>query len=623
MKVMSRMWWAGLLAFGVPILLCAQVTCSGTFGDNIFTEGDFGRGAPNIRTDVSDIAPGYAYTTQTPPGDGFYTITNNMGRWSNIYGTWITVGDNSDDPSGYMMVVNASYSPGIFYEQTIDNLCPNTTFEFSADILNVVRSQVTGHSLPDLEFLINDSVWYSTGTIPQDEKWHKHGFTFALGAGETSLKLTLVNKAPGGTGNDLALDNITFRPCGPEPDLDLLREVIACEEDQNPVVISTQVDTSQFAIQWQSARSIDGQWQNTGMVNAVNLEQDLEDPGEYFYRYKLSNSAANLDNPYCVSYSDVVKATKFPRVFELWDTICMGNSRIFDSQNLTTPGRYEATFTSTRGCDSISVLHLEVVERRDAFFDLSIRDPLCHDSSDGRLEIMNVSGGYAPYRYEVGNQMNTTGVFDGLTAGVQSALITDHFGCMYDTVAELISPPPFELFPIQDTQLVLGQPLSIDISASEPVSMLTAEPDIFMECNGCQSVTFIPVQSTEVSITARNANNCASTEHFFISVDDQNLPISFPNAFTPDGDGINDLFQIVVPPHLVSRMISSRILDKWGNVVYAISDRMDMEMTTLWNGLNKDDLAEPGIYAYVCELELINGEIRIYTGEVLLIGASY
>lgn len=603
-----------------PAVLYSQTTCMGTFGDNIFTEGDFGSGVENIVPNVTGIAPGYSYTTRTPPQDGFYTITNDMSRWANNYGTWINVGDNSDDPRGYMMVVNASYSPGIFYEQTIDGLCPNTTFEFSADVLNIVRTDVTGHSLPDLDFLINDSVRYSTGKIPQDTKWHEHGFTFTLPPGQSSLKLTLINKAPGGTGNDLALDNITFRPCGPEADVDLARELYFCEDDVQPGYISTRVDTSRSYIQWQTTRTLDAPWQNIGEINTLEFIQDLSEPGIFYYRYQLSNSPENLDNPYCVSYSDVLISNVIQREYEVWDTICMSNVRLFDDRELTEPGSYSAIYTSTHGCDSIVTLHLTVVDRKPIEFDLLPTNPLCHNSADGMIEAINTTGGYPPYEYLLEDNINTSGRFDGLDAGNKVVKVRDYYGCEYTRSVDLISPPEFDLHPLQDTQLVLGQILTINIAASEPINTLTANPDILEDCDPCLSVTFIPLRSTDILMTASNENDCMSEESFFIAVDDQNLPIAFPNVFSPNGDGINDVFRVIAPPHLVNRMVTTRILDRWGNEIHTVRERSDVGNTVLWDGRQLGQKSAPGIYAYVCELELINGESRLFSGEVLLIG---
>jgi len=109
---------------GISFGLFAQA-CDGNLGENIFEEGDFGSGANNILLPDPMIAPGYAYNASPPPVDGLYVITNNTGAWSGLFTTWLNIRDNSSDPNGYMMVVNASFEPGSFYEQQVDGLCEN------------------------------------------------------------------------------------------------------------------------------------------------------------------------------------------------------------------------------------------------------------------------------------------------------------------------------------------------------------------------------------------------------------------------------------------------------------------------------------------------------------------
>src|SRR5690606_36678230 len=112
---MQGVWWSIIkyrflvsvallvVLFWNSVSTYCQDICTGTFGVNIFDGGDFGRGVANIVPQDTSFAPGYAYTTSTTPMDGFYTITNDMGRRGNNYGTWINTGDASDDPLGYIM----------------------------------------------------------------------------------------------------------------------------------------------------------------------------------------------------------------------------------------------------------------------------------------------------------------------------------------------------------------------------------------------------------------------------------------------------------------------------------------------------------------------------------------
>lgn len=599
--------------------ISAQVTCTGSFGENIFVNGDFGSGQANIPSIDPGIAPGYTYTTQTPPSDGYYTLTNNISRWSNNYSSWINIGDNSDDPLGYMMVVNASYSPGKFYEQTIPDLCPNTIYEFSADVINIVRKFTPNHSLPDLEFLINDSVMYSTGKIPQDEKWYKHGFTFSLEPDQTEIKVTLVNKAPGGSGNDLALDNITFRPCGPEEVADLERYLYFCKDDSVPVAIAADVDTARYAIQWQKTETPGINWVNAGPINTTMIEQELDTPGTFYYRYLSGTTPENLHNPNCRSNSVVITAEVLPLEYEIWDTICEQKSRIFNGQTYSSTGSYIASMVSSRGCDSTVTLHLEVVNKSPLEVDTIVTHPLCFNATDGRLEVLNARGGYPPYKFALDSEINTSGVFEGLGPGNKIIEVTDKYGCLYKLEADLVNPPLFELYMIKDTQLILGESLTIHVEANQPIISLSSTPAIYSDCMDCNPGTFLPVESDIYQLEAENYSGCLSTVEFLVTVNDEDLPIVFPNAFSPNNDGVNDAFRIISPPQLIQRMVSVKFLDRWGNIQYDKVEDSNIDQGVLWDGHNGRSFVEPGVYAYICQFELINGVVKVFSGEVTVV----
>ena len=136
---MNRTTILMVLISGFSFLEIAAQTCTGNLGENIFEDGEFGAGRPNISLDFQNIAPGYNFTTDVPPNDVSFTITNNTTFWGSFAAeNWIDITDNSPDPDGYMMVVNASFEPSLFYDQTIEGLCENTLYEFSADLINLI-----------------------------------------------------------------------------------------------------------------------------------------------------------------------------------------------------------------------------------------------------------------------------------------------------------------------------------------------------------------------------------------------------------------------------------------------------------------------------------------------------
>ncbi len=68
-------------------------------------------------------------------------------------------------------------------------------------------------------------------------------------------------------------------------------------------------------------------------------------------------------------------------------------------------------------------------------------------------------------------------------------------------------------------------------------------------------------------------------------------PIFIPNSFTPNGDGKNDLFR--VPPDIDAELISFRVFNRFGELVWQTSDSLSG-----WDGTVKGKVAPNGSYAY-------------------------
>ncbi|SEG12916.1 gliding motility-associated C-terminal domain-containing protein [Halpernia humi] len=197
-------------------------TCGGTFGNPIFNE-TFGTVlSPNQIISPPLVAPAstnYQYVSIYPPNDGQYTITNQSG-----YAPWgfINSLDHTNDASGTygnMLVVNASYSPGEFYRRRVSNLCSNQFYRFSAWILNL-HGAGTNIIKPNVTFQIRTTSGaiigsVSSGDIAEDSTWKNFSIDFKSDINSNAVDVVLINNSPGGNGNDLAIDDITFSPCGP------------------------------------------------------------------------------------------------------------------------------------------------------------------------------------------------------------------------------------------------------------------------------------------------------------------------------------------------------------------------------------------------------------------------
>ena len=306
----------------VANLAHAQI-CQGSLGDPIVNI-TFGSG-PNPGPPFSAATTTYQYTSADCPSDGLYTIRNNT---LNCFGnTWHTINsDHTGDPNGYFMVVNASIQPSAFYLDTVRGLCSNTTFEFAVWMANLLVPGACGGGIqPNLTFTIEklDGTvlqTYSTGDIPSTPTptWQQVGFYFVTpsGAGVSDVVLRIVNNATGGCGNDLALDDITFRPCGPTVMANISGSpndsISFCEARAQAVTFNGNVlaGLTNPALQWQQNTNNSG-WQDVRGETGTTLLQDFTSKPAGTYQYRLSAvETGNLTQ--CKTMSRVLTVTITP-----------------------------------------------------------------------------------------------------------------------------------------------------------------------------------------------------------------------------------------------------------------------------------------------------------------------
>jgi len=171
-----------------------------------------------------NVSTSYTYgrVFSTCPTDGHYTYTPYTSDC--FRGDWITMTEDHTpgDVNGNMLLVNASYQSGEFFSTMASGLKPGANYEFSVWMLNVCRPtrKCPFPLLPDITIQIrtpsgNVVSSLNTGELQRYEQanWAKYSVMFKMPAGINSVDLIMINSAPGGCGNDFAMDDITFREC--------------------------------------------------------------------------------------------------------------------------------------------------------------------------------------------------------------------------------------------------------------------------------------------------------------------------------------------------------------------------------------------------------------------------
>ncbi|THF71216.1 hypothetical protein E7T06_03840 [Deinococcus sp. Arct2-2] len=211
----------------------------GTLTTNLFeNDGSFGTltGTPANPTWAGPLASGLTtlkYINKTirtspyagSPEDGEYTISNSTAfRTDNAWWNFTdhsgsTSGASSNNLNGLMMVINASFTADVFYQQTL-NVTPNTNYEFGIWIMNMLRgSGITPDIRIEVERVVGgvtlpNQVVAQTGDIPPSNppRWKPYGALINSGPA-TQMTVKFRNNNPGGGGNDLAIDDLGFTQC--------------------------------------------------------------------------------------------------------------------------------------------------------------------------------------------------------------------------------------------------------------------------------------------------------------------------------------------------------------------------------------------------------------------------
>jgi gliding motility-associated-like protein len=146
-----------------------------------------------------------------------------------------------------------------------------------------------------------------------------------------------------------------------------------------------------------------------------------------------------------------------------------------------------------------------------------------------------------------------------------------------------------------------------------PVIRLRALPgyEMYWWNNMPSTNTFSEVHAPGV-YTVMVENLCGSKTDTIRVYDGCDLPVYFPNAFTPNGDNLNDILKL--PSLNRYKLIRLKIFNRWGQMVF-----MTTRPNEGWDGKTGGRPQATGTYVYFLELESLSGKRSTSNGTVLLI----
>jgi gliding motility-associated-like protein len=210
----------------------------------------------------------------------------------------------------------------------------------------------------------------------------------------------------------------------------------------------------------------------------------------------------------------------------------------------------------------------------------------------------------------------TTGrAFEATRTGLYFVTVTNELGCIGSDTAE-----------IKSVLMKTTVTLPADTTVCEGTS-LTIRPDrnfsSYRWSDGSTDNTLKVNKTGVYSIEVKDANNCKASDSMVVnyrSCHTVDQVLAAPNAFTPNGDGLNDLFRPKIPGTITGYRLA--IYNRWGQMLFETRDR-----NKAWNGgpadmqgtSNTSSNISSNTYTWVCEYADESGKKIIRKGSVILI----
>jgi gliding motility-associated-like protein len=337
---------------------------------------------------------------------------------------------------------------------------------------------------------------------------------------------------------------------------------------------------------------------------------------------RLDTRDLNVDsvvqNPKCYGFKDGkiqlrVTGGKRPISFR-W------NDGAVDSLKENIPaGEYSVVITDANSCkDSMAV----VLTQPDSIeLNIAAITTTCSYTRDGSITLSNVRGGVAPYTYALnGNAPQKTLVFNKLFASAYQLKVRDSIGCELTKEIELVPPPELTVFAGRDTAIKLGDSMRllamVNLTSNLPITY-TWTPPQYLSCANCPNpTTRLLTKNTRIAITVKDGKGCVATDSFLVDVK-KDYGVFFPTIFSPNNDGLNDVFGVFTNA-AVKSVRNFKIYNRWGNLIFSKNELTPNMISDGWDGQVMGRDAPIGTYIFFSEVEFLDGVVERYRGEVNL-----
>lgn len=203
-----------------------------------------------------------------------------------------------------------------------------------------------------------------------------------------------------------------------------------------------------------------------------------------------------------------------------------------------------------------------------------------------------------------------------LEEGLYSVTVESGCETVYDSILVTSNFLTLELGP--DIEIDLGDSVQLFPTISSTTGALSYEwVDTLtsLSCLNCQAPFAQPFFDAAYTLTVTN-DGCTVTDDIQVNVN-VNRAIYVATAFSPDEDGLNDVFYLQGSG--IVDVLSFKIFDRWGELVFETYDGVVNDKGHAWNGEFREEKMNPAVFVWLAEVRYLDGFTQLLSGEVVLV----
>ena len=313
-----------------------------------------------------------------------------------------------------------------------------------------------------------------------------------------------------------------------------------------------------------------------------------------------------------------------PVVSSVWDFDDGSSStNLQPTHFFNNPGTYKVvlTVTTQNQCtssyaDTIRVYQTPVIS-------ITGKDTICINSTEDFSGLIGAPDSTITWQWSFGNgstsQVQNPSVLYSSTGDYNIQLIAaNKLGCS-DSASHAVNvvPLPTATPVTNPITIISGGSTQINMDYTGPIVSYNWLPTQHLDCADCPQPTAKPQRTTDYNVQVQDRYGCKNSGNVTVKVvcGDQNFFI--PNTFSPNGDGVNDVFYLRGSG--LFRINSLMIFNRWGEIVFEKKNLSINDPLGGWDGSHNGKKAKPDVYIYQIEIVCENGETIKYAGNVALI----